>query len=88
MEKFKARSTVRGKVPRCQYIGQDGEQCERAVYFHGRCFWHQPEAVEQMATIGSKGGKASGKRKARDPEHYAKMVKARKAKRAAQKERT
>ena len=32
---------------------------------------------------GTKGGKAKGKRKARSPEHYAKMVEARKAKRAA-----
>jgi hypothetical protein len=31
---------------------------------------------------GKKGGKAGGKRKARSPEHYAKMVAARKAKRA------
>lgn len=38
---------------------------------------------EYLATIGSKGGKATGQRKARSPEHYAKMVKARKAKRAA-----
>jgi hypothetical protein len=35
---------------------------------------------EYMATIGSKGGKATGQRKARPPEHYAKMVKARKRK--------
>lgn len=77
MEKFKARPTVRGKVPRCQYV-VDGVQCERAVYFNHRCFWHQPEAIEQMSAIGSKGGKASGKRKARSPEHYRKMVEARK----------
>lgn len=31
---------------------------------------------------GKKGGKAAGKRKDRGPEHYAKMVAARKAKRA------
>jgi hypothetical protein len=40
-----------------------------------------------LAKIGSKGGKvggkATGKRKDRGPEHYAKMVAARKAKRAA-----
>jgi len=80
MEAYKPRKTVRGLVPRCQYeIG--GKQCERAVYFKGRCFWHQPEAIEQMATIGAKGGKASGNRKARSPEHYTKMVKARQSKR-------
>jgi hypothetical protein len=39
------------------------------------------EAREYLASIGSKGGQAKGKRKARSPEHYAKMVKARKAKR-------
>lgn len=33
-----------------------------------------------MAEIGSKGGKAKGKRKARPAAHYAAMVKARKAK--------
>lgn len=33
-----------------------------------------------MAAIGSKGGSASGKRKARSPEHYRKMVDARKKK--------
>lgn len=42
------------------------------------------EAKEWLAKIGSeggkKGGKAKGKRKAREPEHYAKMVAARKAK--------
>lgn len=31
-----------------------------------------------MATIGAKGGKAAGARKARSPEHYRKMVEARK----------
>ena len=46
-----------------------------------------PKAVrEYLASIGSKGGKvggkASGDRKNRGPEHYAKMVAARKAKRA------
>jgi hypothetical protein len=38
-------------------------------------------AREYLASIGSKGGKAKGKRKARSPEHYAKMVEARKARR-------
>jgi hypothetical protein len=38
---------------------------------------------EYLAAIGSKGGKAKGKRKARPPEHYAKMVAARKAKKAS-----
>jgi hypothetical protein len=38
---------------------------------------------EYLATIGSKGGKATGKSKARSPEHYQKMVAARKAKRAS-----
>ena len=32
---------------------------------------------------GKKGGKAKGKRKARSPEHYAKMVEARRKKAAA-----
>lgn len=45
---------------------------------------------EYLAAIGAeggkKGGKATGKRKARSPEHYAKMVKARKAKRKADRE--
>jgi len=45
-----------------------------------------PKAVSAyMAQIGSKGGAkggtAKGKRKARSPEHYRKMVEARKAKR-------
>lgn len=45
-----------------------------------------PKAVrDYMAQIGAEGGKkggtAKGKRKARSPEHYAKMVAARKAKR-------
>lgn len=45
-----------------------------------------PKAVSAyMAKIGAEGGKkggtAKGKRKARDPEHYRKMVEARKAKR-------
>jgi hypothetical protein len=35
---------------------------------------------EYLAEIGSRGGKAKGKRKARSPEHYAKMVAARKKK--------
>lgn len=44
-----------------------------------------PKAVsDYMAKIGAKGGKkggaAKGKRKARSPEHYAKMAAARKAK--------
>jgi hypothetical protein len=38
------------------------------------------EVREYLASIGSKGGKATGKRKARSPEHYAKMVAARKRK--------
>jgi hypothetical protein len=42
---------------------------------------------DYLARIGSeggkKGGKAKGQRKARSPEHYAKMVAARKAKRAS-----
>ncbi len=38
---------------------------------------------EYLAAIGSKGGKATGQRKARPPEHYAKMAAARKAKRTA-----
>ena len=79
MEQYKPRKTVRGLVPRCQYEN-DGKQCERAVYFKGRCFWHQPEAIEQMSAIGSKGGRATGARKNRGPEHYAKMVKARASK--------
>ncbi len=46
-----------------------------------------PKAVrDYLAAIGAEGGKvggkAKGKRKARSPEHYAKMVAARKAKRA------
>jgi hypothetical protein len=44
------------------------------------------EVKAYMAQIGAeggkKGGKAGGKRKARSPEHYGKMVAARKAKRA------
>jgi general stress protein YciG len=35
-----------------------------------------------MAEIGAKGGQAGGKRKARDPEHYRKMVAARNKQRA------
>ena len=38
---------------------------------------------EYLAAIGSKGGKATGKRKARDPEHYRKMVEARRKNKAA-----
>jgi hypothetical protein len=42
-------------------------------------------AKEWLAAIGAeggkKGGKAKGKRKARSPEHYRRMVEARKAKR-------
>lgn len=46
-----------------------------------------PKAVrDYLAAIGAeggkKGGKAKGKVKARSPEHYAKMVAARKARRA------
>jgi hypothetical protein len=49
-----------------------------------------PKAVSAyMAAIGAEGGKkggtAKGKRKARPPEHYAKMVAARKAKRSEKK---
>lgn len=36
---------------------------------------------DYMAEIGSKGGKAKGKRKARSAEHYAAMVRAREGKR-------
>ena len=32
---------------------------------------------EYLARIGKKGGEAKGKRKARSPEHYARMVAAR-----------
>ena len=40
-----------------------------------------PRAVsDYMAQIGKKGGEAKGKRKARSPEHYAKMVAARRKK--------
>lgn len=35
---------------------------------------------DYMAQIGKKGGEAKGKRKARSPEHYAKMVAARRKK--------
>lgn len=35
-----------------------------------------------MAAIGAKGGRAGGPRKARDPEHYKRMVAARKKKKA------
>ena len=47
----------------------------------------KPDPVhEYLARIGAKGGAkgglAKGKRKARTPEHYRKMVEARKAKRA------
>jgi general stress protein YciG len=43
-----------------------------------------PDPVsEYMAAIGSKGGKATGSRKARSPEHYAKMVAQRISKQAA-----
>jgi hypothetical protein len=45
-----------------------------------------PGAREWLAKIGAKGGKkgglAKGKRKARSPEHYRKMVEARKSKSA------
>lgn len=49
-----------------------------------------PKSVtDYMAQIGAEGGKkggtAKGKRKARSPEHYRKMVEARKAKREKQK---
>jgi hypothetical protein len=41
-----------------------------------------PKSVSTyMATIGAKGGQTTGSRKARSPEHYAKMAKARKLKR-------
>ena len=40
-----------------------------------------PKAVsDYMAQIGRKGGEAKGPRKARSPEHYAKMVAARRKK--------
>lgn len=40
-----------------------------------------PKALsDYMAQIGKKGGEAKGKRKARSPEHYAKMVAARRKK--------
>jgi hypothetical protein len=43
------------------------------------------QITKYLAAIGKKGGQkgglAKGKRKARSPEHYANMVKARKAKR-------
>lgn len=43
-----------------------------------------PKGVsEWMAKLGSKGGKAKGKAKNRGPEHYAKMVAARKKRRDA-----
>ena len=35
---------------------------------------------EYLRTIGAKGGKATGSRKARSPEHYRKMAKARRKK--------
>lgn len=38
------------------------------------------EVSKFMARIGAKGGSAKGKRKARSPEHYAKMVRNRLAK--------
>lgn len=45
-----------------------------------------PKAVsDYMASLGRKGGTAKGKRKARAPEHYQKMVEARRAKREKQK---
>jgi hypothetical protein len=33
------------------------------------------ELREYLAKIGAKGGKADGERKARDPEHYARLAK-------------
>jgi len=33
-----------------------------------------------LASIGSKGGKATGKRKARSPEHYERLAKVKRAK--------
>jgi hypothetical protein len=52
-----------------------------------------PKAVsEWLASIGAKGGakggKACGQRKTRSPEHYARMVAARKAKKKAADEAT
>ena len=50
-----------------------------------RCSLTTKAVSEYLAKIGAKGGqrggKAKGKRKARSPEHYAKMVEARKQKR-------
>jgi hypothetical protein len=37
----------------------------------------EKEVREYLATIGRKGGQATGARKARSPEHYRKMVEAR-----------
>lgn len=45
----------------------------------------KPAVSEYMAAIGAKGGKAKGKRKARDPEHYRRMVEARNKKRKEKK---
>lgn len=43
-----------------------------------------PKAVsEYMASIGQRGGEAKGARKTRDPEHYRKMVEARRKKKRA-----
>ena len=72
-------------IPRCQYADAKGVQCERATYFAGRCFWHQPEATEHMQGIGSKGGKATGDVKVRGDTTYYRSIsrlasKARKAK--------
>jgi hypothetical protein len=40
-----------------------------------------PKALRAyMAVLGSKGGKATGKRKARDPAHYKKLADMRRAK--------
>jgi hypothetical protein len=40
-----------------------------------------PKAVtDYMATLGSKGGKAKGTRKARDPEHYKRLADMKRAK--------
>ncbi len=38
------------------------------------------EVSKYMAAIGAKGGRAGGARKARSPEHYKRMVEARKKK--------
>jgi len=41
-----------------------------------------PAAKAYLAKIGSKGGKAAGKRKARPPEHYKRLADMKRAKKA------